>query len=351
MTNILVGDNLDTVLVRGKRNPGTFSVRCLYDKAILGTYGFHTGPIVNMAIRNDCRVAASVGEDGRMHVWDLNRSSKDPIKSFNAPSTKNVKFFRDHNEWIIADHRSTQLVLASTSSRTEDPFKSVIDANNLKHAFPEITCLEVGGHHTPNMQAAFGSKMGSVWLVDVWDRRLLMRYDAHHGAVTQIASSPEYGVLATAGADNVVNIFNTEGRVIRCNVKLKYRPTSLAFSKRGTFLAIGTEDGSAFVYEMEKFKLYKNTRYNEHPVEQVLFSQDDTSIYMATRDCKICLVDLYRMTYSNVWDFAMNEPALRIAKTFGHESLIECEDCGNTFWSNIVLPQEVSMFTCPDCKK
>ncbi len=99
-----------------------------------------------------------------------------------------------------------------------------------------------------------GKRIAAAWaetVVTVWeDRRLLWELTGHKGAVLTVAFGPRPGLLASAGDDETIRIWDlATGRETACHRSLGYRATVLAASPSGTGLAAGCADGTVRLYE------------------------------------------------------------------------------------------------------
>jgi WD40 repeat protein len=114
--------------------------------------------------------------------------------------------------------------------------------------------------------------------------------DAHRGAVTDLAFSPDGAVLASASDDASIGVWDVDGRAIRRLEAHADTVTSLAFSPDGGRLISGSDDRSLRVWEMPSGDLIDTIRSATlGRVLQVAYSPD--GLWIAAAD-QFCLIQL-----------------------------------------------------------
>jgi WD40 repeat protein len=98
-----------------------------------------------------------------------------------------------------------------------------------------------------------GKRIAAAWadpVVSVWEgTRLLCELTGHKGAVLTVAFGPRPGLLASAGDDETIRIWDlAAGKETACHSPRGYRVTVLAASPSGTTIAAGCADGTVLVY-------------------------------------------------------------------------------------------------------
>lgn len=102
--------------------------------------------------------------------------------------------------------------------------------------------------------------------------------------VWALAMSPD-GVLASAGTDNVITLWNANGEKQVLSAKHTNTITSLAFNKKGDVLASASYDNTACLWDVAKRQLKHQLKAHTNYVQEVAFSpQDDNKLATAGDD-------------------------------------------------------------------
>ena len=97
---------------------------------------------------------------------------------------------------------------------------------------------------------AEGGRAHNVRIRDGATLAVLREFRAHNGPITALAWHPTRPILATAGADFVIRLWNLEdgARLEELNGPLG-TPSRLSFSPGGTRLATASRDGTARIWK------------------------------------------------------------------------------------------------------
>src|SRR5205814_6718996 len=94
---------------------------------------------------------------------------------------------------------------------------------------------------------------GNVRVLSASDGTPAFNVRAHHDKVFCVLFSPDNTVLATCGSDRTIKLWSTlTGKPARVLEAPPQCAHSLAFACQGNSLLAGLEDGSIFMYELNK---------------------------------------------------------------------------------------------------
>jgi len=128
---------------------------------------------------------------------------------------------------------------------------------------------------------------------DEWDRGATIR-TGHGFYVRSVAFCPDGKLLATAGFDGRIRLWDVESRRVRrvIDVEPWLALLPLAFSPNGKLLASGTRDGMVMTSDVSNGRHVGTFKTDRSRVTSVAFTSDGTLLASAGFDGKIVLWDL-----------------------------------------------------------
>ena len=133
----------------------------------------------------------------------------------------------------------------------------------------------------------------------------------HRGAIEAIAFSPDSRLLATAGADGAVRLWNVEDRrLVRMLLGHECRVWSITWSPDGKYLASAGQDKSVRIWSVQSRTASRVFRQKKQPIRAVAWSPDGEILANAGEDGVIYL-----------WDAAREKASTKLA---GHEGPVLC---------------------------
>jgi len=126
--------------------------------------------------------------------------------------------------------------------------------------------------------------------------------EAHAKAIVEMAYSPQGDILATAGDDDVINIWDMKRMNKICTLRgFAERIAGLGFSDDGRRLVAGSKDGVVHVFSIPSGKLLGEATVKPgevglggDPLNDVAFAAAPTTVFSVGDDGKIHLLDYSR---------------------------------------------------------
>lgn len=116
---------------------------------------------------------------------------------------------------------------------------------------------------------------------------------AHQNPVTCVKFHPAFGVVATAGEDAAIKIWDAESGVLEKPVMMGHQDTvqCIAFHPKGKILASCSADLSIRLWDLESHQCTKTINGHEHNISCVVYTNDGEHLISCSRDKTIKIWD------------------------------------------------------------
>ena len=290
----------------------------------IATMEGHGDAVVSLAFSPDDRWILSGSYDGTARIWD-------------AATGDEFAVLEGHSWWVwqaAFSPDASRIITASQDGRVM--VWSVADRAGKLQCEPQT---EFSGHGGPVCSAAF-SPDGTQVVSGGYDGRVMTWNPAdvkpvdlaariagmpeadpphrtlwgHAASASCVAYSPDGSLIASAGHDNVVNIWDSQsGTLIKTLRGHGGRVRSCTFSPDGLFVLSGSHDGRAMVWSLEGYREVRvlKGRVLEGHTDTVLsarFSSSGDQVVTASRD-----------RTARIWDASRPEMLRELSE--GHEFL------------------------------
>lgn len=204
------------------------------------TLSGHGGPVFDVAFSPDATRVASVGDDGKVKIWDV-PGKKELFTIDGARSSSNhVRVMPDGTTAIVLGSENNLLAIDLQSGKSRSM------------ALP----AQAGGANSfdlsPDGKTIALTGRGSLILIDSASGAVKSQYEVHKGyEIPAVAFSADGSQIATASSDNTALIVGAAGGSIRHSFKLNLNGVAVAISHDGKVLYVSTSDRALQSFDVE----------------------------------------------------------------------------------------------------
>ncbi|GAB4226134.1 MAG: hypothetical protein Kow0032_03190 [Methyloligellaceae bacterium] len=193
--------------------------------ALLHKFTGHKAKVVDIAVSPDGRLAATASWDRTVRLWDLHSMTPGPVLKGHSGPVNAVAFTRRDGKPLGLYSASYDGTIRAWDMATGDLVRTVYrhgwGINGLKALADPRKLL-------------FGSLNGAAGIIDIEAGEISTVLNPHEGPVLALAVSQDESLIATAGGDGRVNVWNTADWSLKEQHHNPYGPVwGMAFAAGG----------------------------------------------------------------------------------------------------------------------
>ncbi|MBV6625267.1 MAG: AAA-like domain-containing protein [Rivularia sp. (in: Bacteria)] len=284
----------------------------------------HRGEVWGVNFSSDGRQLVSSGTDGTLKLWNLNTPDTQPqtLKG-HLGVIRGVTFSPDGKKLFSVANSTLRIW-------------------SLKDIEPQTLLANDGGvlavsfSPVDNIIASAGiDKNIKLW--NVKDRKLQATFKGHTKDILDISFSPDGKLLASASSDKTIKLWNLEnGTEIYSRKGHTGKVYSVSFSPDGTKFASASNDRMVKIWSVADGDLLQTLKGHVHTVKAVSFSPDGTKFASASSDGRVIFWNVNNGRMSQVFDTGMGylhalafSPDNKLIATGGNQGIIKTWDIEN----------------------
>jgi WD40 repeat protein len=208
----------------------------------------HERPIRACTWSPDGHRLASTGRDATFRVWDLVTATELP-RGEGADNQENLGLIRWSPDGRFLAY-TAELRMLDSAQQTTSSMIRILDATSIapvcELAGHASSVRVLDWHPAGGLLVSVSSDQAVVWSVVDRQRRITM--EQSRLSITEVAFSPDGSMLASAGEDRVIHLWNAQrGVEVRRSEGHGGRVTGLAWHPDSTLIAVARSDGVALL--------------------------------------------------------------------------------------------------------
>jgi WD40 repeat protein len=213
----------------------------------LEEWGSHTGLIRCISLSPDNRLAASVGDDGKIMIREMEESGEIKYSIDTGGGVDSLCFSPNGEKLACAINYNTDRVFAIQIYNVKDG--QLVMAPIRGHEKP-VNCVlwsvRVDGNQ---LFSASEDHTIRCWDLDMAGESIGKPWTGHTGIVHSLSLSPDGARLASASEDGTIRLWDVRsGHAIHPPLRRKTALFAVAFSPSGEFVASGGRDGQVSIW-------------------------------------------------------------------------------------------------------
>ena len=135
-----------------------------------------------------------------------------------------------------------------------------------------------------------GDEISELTLWDLEEKKMVHRFEAHLGNITQVKFSPKDYQLLTYGDDEMIKLWDLSGKHLRTFDPDRYEINYIGFIDEGRKIVAGTKEGDVLIWGKEEKPVNIHT-LSDASVNCLFTSGRDSNIFVGTDEGLIYLLD------------------------------------------------------------
>lgn len=256
------------------------------------SYTPHKGAINAIAFSFDGGTMATAGSDNIVKLWQTADRKEIGDLREHAQYVMDVAFGAESNIVVSAGADGVGKFWNSAAKKSEADMKAHTGGVTACACSPDGRYIATGGT----------DQMVKVWGIPPPDRRktgdkpeVLQTFTEHRGMIKTLAFSPDSTLLASAGSDNKIVIWNMKGGTQLTKMEAhKGAVNSICFSANGRYLASASNDSTVRVWMLTNlgFKDFKTFEINSGHLNSLSFCGDNSLIACGGQDGSVRVFSL-----------------------------------------------------------
>ena len=284
----------------------------------------HRGEIWGVNFSPDGNQLVSSGSDGTLKLWNLNTPDTQP-QTFKGHSgvIRSVTFSPDGKKLFSVGDRTLRIW------SLEDIEPRTLVAND-----GEVSAVSFSPDG--NIIASAGTDK-NIKLWNVQNRELQTTLKGHTKDIRDVDFSPDNKLVASASFDKTVKLWNLENETVKYTLSGHTgKVYSVSFSPDGKLLASASNDRMVKIWNVENGELLQTLQGHVHTAKAVSFSPDGKKFASASSDGRVIFWNVNNGRMTQVFDTDMGylhalafSPDSKLIATGGNQGVIKIWDTEN----------------------